>query len=52
LEKGTLGVIAERADADFLVIYGNPLKDLRVLSSPQKNLKLIMKAGKIVKTTL
>ena len=45
MEKGMLGVIAEGAHADLLVVEGNPLADLGVLLDPQKNLKLIMKAG-------
>jgi imidazolonepropionase-like amidohydrolase len=52
MQKGKLGVIAEGADADLLVIEGNPLEDLKILLSPQKNLKLIMKAGEIIKNAL
>jgi imidazolonepropionase-like amidohydrolase len=52
MEKGKLGVIAEGAHADLLVINGNPLADVGVLLDPQKNLKLIMKAGEIYKNEL
>ena len=52
MEKGKLGVIAEGAYADLLVIEGNPLADLGVLMNPQKNLKLIMKDGTIYKNEL
>lgn len=52
MQKGELGVISEGAHADLLVIDGNPLEDLKVLLSPTKNLKLIMKAGEIVKSQL
>ena len=52
MEKGMLGVIAEGAHADLLVVEGNPLADLGVLLDPQKNLKLIMKAGAVYKNEL
>jgi imidazolonepropionase-like amidohydrolase len=52
LEKGTLGTIAEGAHADLLVLEGDPLADLGVLLEPQKNLKLIMKAGVVYKDEL
>ena len=45
MEKGTLGVIAEGAYADLLIVEGNPLADLSVLMNPDKNLKFIMKDG-------
>lgn len=49
---GTLGVIEEGALADILLINGDPLTDLAVLTDPEKNLALIMKDGVIVKNTL
>lgn len=52
MEKGRLGVIAEGAYADLLVVDGNPLLDLDVLMEPQANLKLIMKDGVIYKNEL
>jgi imidazolonepropionase-like amidohydrolase len=52
MEKATLGVIAEGAHADLLVVEGNPLADVGVLLDPQKNLKLIMKAGTVYKNEL
>ena len=51
-ESRTLGVIAPGAYADLLVVEGNPLHDLRVLSDPRQNLKLIMKGGIIYKNEL
>jgi imidazolonepropionase-like amidohydrolase len=50
--EGPLGVIKEGAYADLLIIEGNPLKDITILADPEKNLKLIMKDGKIYKNTL
>jgi imidazolonepropionase-like amidohydrolase len=52
MEKGMLGVIAEAAHADLLVVEGNPLADLGVLLDPQRNLKLIMKGGVVYKNEL
>jgi len=52
MEKGTLGIIAEGAYADLLIVDGNPLADLGVLMNPQKNLKLIMKDGVVYKNDL
>ena len=52
MEKGMLGVIAEGAHADLLVVEGDPLADVGVLLDPQKNLKLIMKAGTVYKDEL
>jgi imidazolonepropionase-like amidohydrolase len=51
-EKGTLGTIAEGAYADLLIVEGNPLTDLTVLMSPQKNLKFIMKNGAVYKNEM
>ena len=52
MQKGLLGTISPGAYADILVVEGNPLSDLRVMLHPEKNLKLIMKAGSIFKNEL
>ncbi|MFO1161393.1 MAG: amidohydrolase family protein [Reyranellaceae bacterium] len=52
MEKGMLGMIAEGAHADLLAVEGDPLADVGVLLEPQKNLKLIMKAGVLCKDEL
>jgi imidazolonepropionase-like amidohydrolase len=49
---GKLGVIEEGALADLLVVDGNPMDDISLLASPEKNLKVIMKDGKAYKDTL
>jgi len=49
---GKLGVIEEGAYADLLLINGDSLKDISILSKPDENLALIMKDGKIFKNTL
>ena len=48
---GKLGVIEEGAYADILLVNGNPLKDIEILTKPKENLALIMKDGKIYKKT-
>jgi imidazolonepropionase-like amidohydrolase len=50
--EGPLGVIAEGAYADLLLVDGNPLDDVAVLADYEQNLKLIMKDGKIFKNSL
>ncbi len=49
---GEVGVVAPGAFADLLVIDGNPLDDIRVLTTPERTLKLIMKDGQIYKNEL
>ena len=49
---GKLGVIEEGAYADLLLINGDPLKDISILTKPEENLALIMKDGKIYKNTI
>jgi len=50
--EGELGVVAPGALADLLVIDGNPLDDIRVMTTPEQTLKLIMKQGTIYKNEL
>lgn len=45
---GRLGVVAEGAIADLLVVEGDPLKDIAVLADPGKNLRMVMKEGRVV----
>jgi imidazolonepropionase-like amidohydrolase len=49
---GKLGVVEEGAYADLLLINGNPLEDISILTKPEENLALIMKDGKIYKNTV
>jgi imidazolonepropionase-like amidohydrolase len=51
-QGGSLGVIAPGAYADLLVVDGDPLSDLTVLTDSQRNLKLIMKGGVTYKNEL
>jgi imidazolonepropionase-like amidohydrolase len=48
---GKLGVIEDGAYADLLVVNGDPLQDLSLLTAPDKNLAVIMKGGAIYKDT-
>ncbi|MFZ0996149.1 MAG: amidohydrolase family protein [Candidatus Dormiibacterota bacterium] len=50
--EGKVGQIVEGAHADLLVLDANPLDDIKVLSEPALHLKLIMKAGRIVRDEL
>jgi imidazolonepropionase-like amidohydrolase len=49
---GELGVIAEGAYADLILVDGNPLEDLDLVADPHANFDLIMKDGKIYKNAL
>ena len=52
MQPRRLGVIAEGAWADLLVVDGDPLADVGVLLDPQRNLKLVMKDGVVYKNDL
>jgi len=52
MQEGLLGVVAPGAYADLLVVEGDPLVDLKVMTDPAKRLKLIMKDGIIHKNEL
>ncbi|TDB92666.1 amidohydrolase family protein [Actinomadura sp. 7K534] len=47
-----LGVIAEGAWADLLLVDGDPTADLAPLADPAANLKVIIKDGRVHKNTL
>jgi len=49
---GKLGVVEDGALADLLLVDGNPLVDIKLLETPEKNLLVIMKDGKIHKDML
>ena len=50
--EGELGVIADGAIADIILVDGNPLVDLSYLQHQGRYLKLIMKQGHVVKNEL
>jgi imidazolonepropionase-like amidohydrolase len=47
-----LGVIEEGAYADILLVDGNPLENLKILTDYDKSLLLIVKDGKVYKNTI
>jgi imidazolonepropionase-like amidohydrolase len=47
--KGEIGIIAEGAFADALVLDGNPLEDIGLLASGGPDFKMIMANGQMVK---
>jgi len=49
---GQLGVIAEGALADLLLVDGNPLENIRLIEDPGRNFVVIMKDGTVYKNTL
>jgi imidazolonepropionase-like amidohydrolase len=49
---GTLGVVAEGALADVLLVNGNPLEDISLIEDPDRNFPVIMKDGRIYKNAL
>ena len=51
-EDGRLGVIAPGAQADILVVDGNPLEDIRILDRDGAALSMIMKAGRFHKKSI
>lgn len=50
--RGEIGVIQPNAYADILLVAGNPLEDITLISNPEKNFRLIIKGGRICKNTL
>jgi hypothetical protein len=50
--EGPLGVIAEGAYADLILVDGNPLENLDLIADPHGSFDLIMKDGVIYKNTL
>ncbi len=49
---GRIGVIEQGALADILLVNGNPLEDISILTNPEQNLALIMKNGDVYKNTI
>ena len=50
--SGKLGVVEEGALADLLLVDGDPLQDINLVADPARNFLIIMKDGKIYKSTL
>ncbi|MBE9606798.1 amidohydrolase family protein [Acetobacteraceae bacterium H6797] len=47
--EGKIGTVAPGAFADLIVVDGNPLEDLSLLTFQGRHLSLIMKGGKVIK---
>jgi imidazolonepropionase-like amidohydrolase len=50
--EGKLGCLKPGAFADIILVDGNPLKDLSVLTGQGARIPAIMKGGRLVKNTL
>ena len=51
-QEGRLGVVTEGAHADLIVVDGDPLADLSLLTGQGRHMPAIMKAGRFVKDAL
>ncbi|MEN9684490.1 MAG: hypothetical protein RLZZ28_276 [Bacteroidota bacterium] len=51
-KEGKLGILEEGAYADMILVDGNPLKDLNIMTDYDKNFLLLIKDGKIFKNML
>jgi imidazolonepropionase-like amidohydrolase len=49
---GPVGIVAEGAMADLLLVDGDPIADIRVIEDPDRNFRIIMKDGQIFKNSL
>ncbi len=52
MQQGKLGCITPGAHADLLVVDGDPLRDISLLAADGKSLRMIVRAGEIVKNEL
>jgi imidazolonepropionase-like amidohydrolase len=46
--EGEIGTLTVGARADLLVVDGNPLDDIRVLTRPEQHLRHVVKAGTVI----
>src|SRR5699024_7060481 len=51
-KDGGLGEISEGAYADLILVDGNPLEEIDLISDPDKNFLLIMKDGVVYKNII
>jgi imidazolonepropionase-like amidohydrolase len=52
MQEGKLGCVAPGAHADLLVVDGDPLKDIELIADSGKHLRLIMRAGELIRNEL
>ena len=50
--EGKLGVVAEGALADLLLVDGDPIANIALVADPATNFVVIMKDGRVYKNTL
>ena len=50
--EGQIGVIAEGAFADMLILSANPLEDCTIINKPHQYVKGIIKDGRVVSSSL
>ena len=50
--EGKVGVIQPGAQADLVVVRGNPLDNISLMSDPERNFPVIIKQGEIFKNTI
>jgi len=51
-QEGRIGQIVPGAFADLLIVDGDPLQGLQMLTRPAAGIRLLMQAGRIVRSTL
>lgn len=51
-QEGKLGCIRPGAHADLLVVEGDPLRDIALLAASGRHLRLIMRAGELIRNDL
>jgi imidazolonepropionase-like amidohydrolase len=50
--EGRLGVVAEGAIADLLVVEGDPLQDVAILAQPERSVRCVVQGGRIHRSSL
>jgi imidazolonepropionase-like amidohydrolase len=50
--EGRLGVVAEGAIADLIVVEGDPLRDITLLADPARHISLVMQGGALHRESL
>jgi len=50
--EGKLGVVAEGAIADLLVVDGDPMADVAILAAPERSIRMVMKGGAVHRQSL
>ncbi|WP_226626590.1 metal-dependent hydrolase family protein [Alloyangia pacifica] len=51
-KQGEIGVIAEGARADFIVVEGDPFDDITLLGRPEQHLRMVVKSGRVAREAM